>query len=66
MPADVRVAVPWYKPAHNRTDRAPDFYINTTEDWLVMPYELSGLSADEIATHKPFLTPILQELDSTA
>ena len=63
MPAEVRVAVPWYKPAHNRTDRAPDYYINTTEDWLVMPYELSGLSAEEIATHKPFLTPILQELD---
>jgi len=63
MPEDVRVAVPWYKPLHNRTDRAPDYYCHTTEDWLVMPYELSGLSAEEIAAHKPFLTPILQELD---
>lgn len=66
MPAEVRVAVPWYKPLHNRTDRAPDFYLHTTEDWLVMPYELSGLNAAEIAGNKPFLTPILQELDSSA
>lgn len=66
MPGEVRVAVPWYKPTHNRTDRAPDYYIHTTEDWLVMPYELSGLSPEEIATHKPYLTPILQELDPTA
>lgn len=66
MPADVRVAVPWYKPAHNRTDRSPDYYLNTTEDWLVMPYELSGLSVAEIAEHKPFLTPLLQELDPSA
>ncbi len=63
MPSEVRVAVPWYKPLHNRTDRAPDYYLHTTEDWLVMPYELSGLNAAEIAKHKPFLTPILQELD---
>ena len=66
MPAEVRIAVPWYKPAHNRTDRAPDYYLHTTEDWLVMPYELSGLSAAEIAEHKPFLTPSLQELDPSA
>jgi len=66
MPSEVRVAVPWYKPAHNRTDRAPDYYLHTTEDWLVMPYELSGLNADEIATHKPFLLPLLQELDPSA
>ena len=26
MPGDVRVAVPWYKPGHNRTDRVPDYY----------------------------------------
>jgi len=65
MPAEVRVAVPWYKPTHNRTDRSPDYYLHTTDDWLVMPYELSGLSAKDIATHKAFLLPILQELDST-
>lgn len=63
MPSDVRIAVPWYKPGHNRTDRVPDFHVNTTEDWLVMPYELSGLSHEEIAAGKPWMLPILDALD---
>ena len=63
MPRDVRVAVPWYKPGRNRTDRVPDFHVNTTDDWLVMPYELSGLTRDEIAGNKPWMLPILDSLD---
>ena len=64
MPEQVRIAVPWYKPKRNRTDIRPDFYQNTTNDWLVMPYELSGLTHDEIATNKPWLLPILDSLDT--
>ena len=45
-PADIRVAVPWYKPTHNRTDREPDYYINTTDKWLVFPHGLEGLTAE--------------------
>lgn len=63
MPSDVRVAVPWYKPTRNRTDRVPDFYVNTTDDWLVMPYELSGLTGDEIAGNKAWIRPILDTLE---
>ena len=66
MPREVRVAVPWYKPTRNRTDRRPDYHVNTTDDWLVMPYELSGLSADEIAAHKPWMLPILERMDLPA
>jgi len=62
MPQDVRVAVPWYKPANNRTAREPDFFLHTTDKWLVLPYELNGLSLAEIRRHKPFLGPILDEL----
>ena len=64
MPEDVRVAVPWYKPGHNRTDRVPDYHVNTTEDWLVMPYELAGLTHAEIAAGKPWMLPILASLDA--
>lgn len=60
MPQDVRIAVPWYKPSRNRTGRVPDFYLHETDDWLVLPYELTGLSRDEIAEHKPWLMPILE------
>lgn len=65
MPAQVRIAVPWYKPKHNRTDNRPDFYLHTTDDWLVMPYELSGLTREEIAANKPWLIPILDSLEDT-
>ena len=62
MPREVRVAAPWYKPARNRTGRVPDYYIHETDQWLVLPYELTGLSLDEIYQHKPGLGPIFDEL----
>ena len=62
MPHDVRVAVPWYKPARNRTGRIPDYYLHETDRWLVLPYELNGLSLDEIRAHKPFLAPLVERL----
>jgi hypoxanthine phosphoribosyltransferase len=60
MPQDVRVAVPWYKPGQNRTERVPDYFLHETDDWLVLPYEITGLSDAEIAEHKPWLLPILK------
>ncbi|MFK7830336.1 MAG: phosphoribosyltransferase [Congregibacter sp.] len=59
MPEEVRIAVPFYKPAKNLTDRVPDYYIHETDDWLVLPYEITGLSKAEIAEHKPWLAEIL-------
>ncbi len=53
MPTDVRIAMPYYKPGHNRTGRVPDYCLHETEDWLVMPHELNGLSAEEIKQHRP-------------
>ncbi|EED32319.1 phosphoribosyltransferase [gamma proteobacterium NOR5-3] len=60
MPRDVRIAVPYYKPAKNRTGRVPDYYLHETDDWLVLPYEITGLSEAEIAAHKPWLSAILE------
>jgi len=60
MPKNVRVAVPWWKPQRCRTPRRPDFYLHETSDWLVMPYELSGLTPDEIREHKNFLSPFIE------
>lgn len=58
MPEDVRVAAPWFRPAAS-TRRAPDFYLRKTDKWLVLPYEMVGLSRAEIAAHKPFLLDLL-------
>ncbi len=60
MPEDVRVAVPWYKPERNRTARVPDYYLHETDDWLVLPYEITGLTEAEIREHKPWLLPMLE------
>ena len=38
MPHGYRIAVPWFKPERNCTSRGPDFFINTTDEWLVLPY----------------------------
>lgn len=62
MPHDVRVAVPWYKPRLSRTGRAPDYFLHTTDKWLVLPYELNGLTPEEIDRHKPFVQPMLDDI----
>ena len=63
MPADVRVAVLWYKPANNRTGRIPDYFLHETDKWLVLPYELDGLSLSEIYRHKTGVKEIFEELE---
>ena len=62
LPHDVRIAAPWYKPQRNRTGRVPDYYLHETDRWLVLPYELNGLSVDEIRAHKAFLAPLIARL----
>lgn len=52
MPADVRVGTVYYKPGKNMTDRVPDYFVHKTEDWLIFPHELDGLSDEEISNHK--------------
>lgn len=63
MPVDVRIAVIWYKPANNRTGRKPDYYLYETDKWLVLPYELSGLSLSEIYRRKQGVKEIFEELE---
>lgn len=53
MPDEVRVAVPYYKPSKNLSGRTPDYFLHTTDDWLVLPYELQGLTGEEISQFKP-------------
>ncbi|MFD2166744.1 phosphoribosyltransferase [Thalassotalea euphylliae] len=58
MPKDVRVATPWYKPKNSKVDIVPDYYVHESDEWLVFPHELSGLSAEEIANGKTDLANI--------
>ncbi len=58
MPDEIRVAATWHKPEHLKTGRPADYFIHETNQWLVLPYELSGLTQEEIQTHRPELAPI--------
>jgi hypoxanthine phosphoribosyltransferase len=60
MPQTIKVATPWYKPERNVTSTAPDYFIHETDQWLVFPHEISGLTAEEIATAKPEVAAILR------
>ena len=60
-PDRVRSASLWYRPKLGRTSAIPDYYIHTTNDWLVFPYELKGLTLDEINSSKPLVVPHLRK-----
>ena len=58
-PSDIRVAVPYYKPSRNQTDRVPDYFLHETERWIKFPHSLEGLTEEEIRAHRPGLHAIL-------
>jgi len=58
-PADIRVAVPYYKPTRNETSLVPDYYLHETAAWLKYPHSLEGLSLEEIKTHRPGIYDII-------
>ncbi|MDX1405090.1 MAG: phosphoribosyltransferase family protein [Woeseiaceae bacterium] len=60
MPQDFRVAVTWYRTTPDQ-DAAPDYFVHKTDQWIVLPWEMQGLSMDEIVEHKPFLVPLLDQ-----
>jgi uncharacterized protein len=53
LPEQIRVATVYYKPARNRTSLIPDFYVRATDQWLVFPHEVNGLTREEILANKP-------------
>jgi len=58
-PYDIRVACTWYKPSMGAVDIKPDYYTHKSDDWLVFPHELNGLTKEEIAEGKTDLKNIL-------
>jgi hypoxanthine phosphoribosyltransferase len=62
LPQDIRIATVWYRPGE-KTLRVPDYYVHETDDWLVLPYELSGLSVEELRQHRPELDSIVDRLE---
>lgn len=59
---EVKVAAIYYRESHKAELLKPDYYLKETDDWLVLPYELSGVSRDDMAEHKAWLLPLLDKL----
>jgi hypoxanthine phosphoribosyltransferase len=63
LPHDIRIASVWYRPTE-RTIRSPDYFVHKTTDWLVLPYELSGNSIEELRDQRPELGAIVDRLEA--
>ena len=59
-PNTIRVATVYYKPRRTMVDLRPDYYVYETDEWLVFPHEINGLTPEEIRIHKPEAEIILQ------
>lgn len=62
MPGDVRVASVWYRPSE-KSRRTPDYFVHETQDWLVLPYELTGLSLDELRENRGDIAGVIDQLE---
>ena len=61
MPRDIRIATVYYKPRRNVTALKPDYFVYETDQWLIFPHEIDGLTIEEIRRHKPEAAIILRE-----
>ena len=61
LPKDIRIATAWFKPKYNLTDIIPDYYIHETDQWLVFPHELEGLTREEMFSNKPGMKKLFEE-----
>ncbi len=61
LPQDIRIATVWYRPTE-KTLRTPDYFVHETDDWLVLPYELSGFSLDELRENRPEMLALFDRL----
>ena len=59
---DIKVATPYFKPTKNKTERKPDYYLHETDEWLVFPHELDGLTIDEIKENKPAVRDLIDRI----
>jgi hypoxanthine phosphoribosyltransferase len=61
LPNDIRVGTVWYRPTE-KTLRTPEYFVHETDEWLVLPYELSGFSVDELRKNRPEMSGLIDRL----
>lgn len=53
LPEVIRIATAYYKPSRNKSSLKPDYFVRSTDQWLVFPHEMQGLTREEILANKP-------------
>lgn len=61
MPQDIRIATVWYRPTE-KTLQTPEYFVHETDDWLVLPYEMSGFTIDELRENRPEMAGLFDRL----
>ena len=61
LPHDIRIATVWFRPT-DKTLMRPDYFVRETAEWLVLPYELTGMTIDEIKTMRPEMADVAERL----
>lgn len=57
--ADVRIATVYWKPSARQVPFLPDYYVLESDEWIVFPHELVGLTPEEVAEKDPALARLL-------
>lgn len=57
--AEVKLATVYWKPSQNQTTLKPDFYVRETDEWIVFPHELVGLTPEEVKLKDPVIYDLL-------
>lgn len=65
LPEQIRIATVYYKPARNASSLTPDYYVRATDQWLVFPHEVQGLTRAEILANKPVDEVFFTALDDS-
>jgi len=59
---NIKVATPYYKPKNNKTDHIPEYFLYESDEWLVFPHELHGLTKKELVENRPEFGSIIGKL----
>jgi hypoxanthine phosphoribosyltransferase len=51
MPINIHIGTIFYKPSRNKTGKVPEYFVHESDEWIVFPHELEGLSIEEINTN---------------
>ena len=63
---EVRLATVYWKPNANQTELKPDYYVRETDQWIVFPHELDGLTPEEVKQKDPVIFGLLSPRTSAA